>query len=116
MTQSADNLLADLPRPDTGEVFETLLACGQVRIERIVSSPRPDPVLYDQPQHEWVLLLAGMATLELAGERVELGAGDHLFIPAHCRHRVLATSDEPRCLWLAVHIWPAPTAPAEAGH
>jgi len=35
-----------------------------------------------------------------------MGAGDHLFIPAHTRHRVLATSEEPRCLWLAVHIDP----------
>jgi uncharacterized RmlC-like cupin family protein len=33
-----------------------------------------------------------------------LRPGDHLLIPAGLPHRVLATSDEPRCLWLAVHL------------
>jgi cupin 2 domain-containing protein len=100
------NLFHGLPEPAVGEVFDDVLRCGNLVIERIVSSPVPEPVLYDQPQHEWVLLLAGSAVLELDGESVALAAGDHLFIPAHCPHRVLSTSAEPRCLWLAVHLWP----------
>jgi cupin 2 domain-containing protein len=106
MSITTANLLAGLPRPDTGERFDELLRCGNVRIERIVSSPQPEPVVYDQPQHEWVLLLEGSAVLEIAGKVVRLCAGDHVLIPAHCRHRLLSTSTQPRCLWLAVHIWP----------
>ncbi len=98
------NLLRGLPRPADGEVFDELLRCRNVRIERIVSSARPEGVLYDQPQDEWVLLLQGCARLWVDGETVALGAGDHLFIPARTPHRVLETSDEPRCVWLAVHI------------
>lgn len=106
MTMVPADLFADLPAPETGEAFAEVLRRGNVHIERIVSSAQPEPVLYDQTQDEWVLLLAGNATLEVAGEPLELTAGDHLFIPAHCPHRLLATSAEPRCVWLAVHIWP----------
>ena len=104
----AENVLSPLPSPNTGEVFDELLRCRNLRVERIVSSPTPEPTLYDQPQDEWVLLLQGAASLEIADERVELGAGDHLLIPAHTPHRVLATSAEPRCVWLAVHLDPDP--------
>lgn len=98
------NLYADLPAPITGEVFDTLLQGRKLRIERIVSSAEPEPILYDQPQDEWVLLLRGQATLMVGDDRIELVAGDHLFIPAHTLHRVLTTSAEPRCIWLAVHL------------
>ncbi len=104
MPQVPLNLLTDLPRPAVGEVFEDLLRRGPVRIERIVSSSLPEPVLYDQPQDEWVLLLQGEASLLLAGEEVGLKAGDSLLIPARAPHRVLATSADPLCVWLAVHV------------
>jgi len=100
------NLLADLPAPASGEVFDELLRCRNLRIERIVSSPSPEPTLYDQVQDEWVLLLQGDAVIEIDGERVALRAGEHLLIPAHRPHRVLATSDDPLCVWLAVHLYP----------
>jgi cupin 2 domain-containing protein len=106
MTIVAANLFADLPKPETGEAFAEVLRRGNVHIERIVSSAAPEPVLYDQTQDEWVLLLTGAATIDVAGEVLELTAGDHLFIPAHCPHRLLATSADPPCVWLAVHIWP----------
>ncbi|WP_295386499.1 cupin domain-containing protein [uncultured Thiodictyon sp.] len=106
------NLFAELPSPQAGEVFADLLrldlkpgqAGGQVWIERIVSSATPEPVLYDQPQDEWVVLLQGRARLWVDGAERVLGPGDYLFIPAHTQHRVLETSVEPRCVWLAVHI------------
>ncbi|AGA90892.1 cupin domain-containing protein [Thioflavicoccus mobilis 8321] len=101
-----ENLFADLPVLATGEAFDELMRCRNVRIERIASSPVPGSVWYDQPHDEWVVLLTGQARLEMAGEVLEMGPGDHLFIPARTWHRVLATSDEPRCLWLAVHIDP----------
>ncbi len=101
---TASNLFSELPDIAQGEHFQELLNAGKVRIERIVSSDRPDPILYDQEQDEWVLLLQGRASLELAGRPIELLAGDYLFIPAHAPHRVLSTSRDPRCIWLAVHI------------
>jgi cupin 2 domain-containing protein len=109
---TVSNLLTDLSAPDTGEDFQTLLRRGGVHIERIFSSPRPEPTRYDQAHDEWVLLLQGQATLDVAGESVRLGPGDHLLIPAHCPHRVLSTSDTPRCVWLAVHIHAAQPTPA----
>lgn len=103
---STGNLFAVLSAPAGGEVFAELLHCRNVRIERIVSSDRPDPTLYDQEQDEWVCLLQGEAELSLHGQRLSLCAGDHLFIPAHTPHRVLRTSGDPPCIWLAVHIHP----------
>lgn len=100
------NLFEALPEPTDGEVFEDLLRCRRLQIERIVSSDRPDSSCYDQPQDEWVCLLQGAATLWIAGAMVDLKAGDYHFIPAHTPHRVVRTSHQPRCLWLAVHLHP----------
>ena len=107
------NLFENLPKLDAGEMFEDLLRCGNVRIERIVSSDRPDPTLYDQDQDEWVCLLQGSAELWIDGESVTLRAGDYRFIPARVPHRVLRTSSEPPCVWLAIHIHPEQAADGE---
>lgn len=109
MTRPIPNLFADLRPRESGEDFTELLHCRNVRIERISSSAFPEPVLYDQPQDEWVLLLRGEARLAVAGEEVRLVAGDYLFLPAHTAHQVLSVSADPRCLWLAVHIEPEPS-------
>nr|WP_221237210.1 cupin domain-containing protein [Roseospira goensis] len=101
-------MFADAAPPAAGETFETLLARGGVRLERIVSSAAPEDTLYDQPHDEWVCLLQGTATLWIAGETVTLTAGDHRLIPARTPHRVLRTAADPPCLWLAVH-WDGPT-------
>ncbi|MEA3639011.1 MAG: cupin domain-containing protein [Lamprobacter sp.] len=106
------HLFAGLPSPATGEVFEELLRCRNLRIERITSSGKPEPVLYDQAHDEWVLLLSGEARLEIAGEAITLSRGDYIFIPAHTPHRVLQTaqtsveptSADPGCTWLAIHL------------
>ncbi len=100
------NIFADPACPDSGESLTELLRCRNVSIERISSSDSPDPVLYDQEQDEWVVLLEGRATLEIVGENLDLVPGDHAFIPARTPHRVIATHPDPRCLWLAVHIYP----------
>lgn len=115
LPQTPHSLFFALPQPDKGEHFAELARCRNVRIERILSSVAPDPVLYDQMQDEWVILLEGSATLEVAGETVPLVPGDYLFIPAHTPHRVVATVPEPRCLWLAVHIFPGNEAHIPAG-
>jgi len=35
---------------------------------------------------------------------LELGKGDYVLIPPMQKHRVVYTSQEPPCIWLAVHF------------
>jgi len=100
-----------VPAAADGETVDVLLARPGLRIERIVSTGQSTPpgIWYDQPEDEWVALLAGSATLQWGdGSLVDLAPGDWLLIPAHIRHRVEATSVDPPCVWLAVHAAPAP--------
>jgi cupin 2 domain-containing protein len=90
----------------TAEEIEVVAEGEKIRIERIVSTGQTTSVgeWYDQAEDEWVTLLQGEAELSFAaGERHRLKAGDHLKIPAHCRHRVEYTSESPQCVWIAVH-------------
>lgn len=93
---------ADMPAD--GELFETLLETGNLRIERILSAPGSKSGPYDQEQDEWVLLMQGEAVLKVEGEKIELSAGDALLIPAHTEHSVLDTSANPPCIWLGLHL------------
>jgi cupin 2 domain-containing protein len=106
---SAGNLLARLPQsPEANERVDTLLDRADFRIERIVSTGQVTPAgeWYDQAADEWVLLVSGRARLEIEGEGVEreLGPGDYVFLPAHCRHRVAWTDPDQATVWLAVHL------------
>ncbi len=96
----------NLPNPlPSDEVFTDLISAVRVRIERIVSSGQTTPAgeWYDQDRDEWVALIQGAAVLEYEnGEKLRLSAGDHLLIPAHCRHRLDFTSENPPCIWIAV--------------
>lgn len=100
------NLLEDLPGPAAEEVAETLARSSHVRVERIVSRGQASPAdfWYDQPEHEWVLLLQGRAGLHIAGEAAErvLGPGDYVHLPARTRHRVTWTASDETTIWLAV--------------
>ncbi|MDQ6971653.1 MAG: cupin domain-containing protein [Mariprofundaceae bacterium] len=100
------NLFADIPALLPDEISESLLAAGGVRIERIVSTGQssPEGFWYNQEEHEWVLLVAGSAGLEIEGEASvhQLKAGDFLHIPAHQRHRVAWTDAGTETIWLAV--------------
>ncbi len=86
------------------EFFETLLKfSGTGRVERIYSEPYSDGQWYDQDEDEFVLLLSGESVLEFAdSSKLELGAGDWLVIDRRTAHRVVRTSDNPRCVWLTV--------------
>jgi len=103
-----DNLFTALPPPDpqAAEQIDDLLRRPGLRIERIVSSGQASPpgFWYDQPEGEWVLLLSGSAGLRLEHETEVrlLRPGDHLDIPAHCRHRVEWTEAGTTTVWLAV--------------
>ncbi len=98
------NLFHDSEPPVQGERFDTLLSHRNLQIERILSSSRIESVDYLQEQDEWVLLARGEARMTVAGETIELTAGDHLFLPAGTPHRVERTSDG--ALWLAIHLHP----------
>ena len=108
------NFFTHSPGPVSWVSCGDLWRQANLRVERISSSASPDSGLYDQEQDEWVMLVEGRAVLEVAGRRVPLSPGDYLVIPAHTPHRVLETHPEPRCLWLAVHLYPATTASARA--
>ncbi|MFT4097438.1 MAG: cupin domain-containing protein [Rhodoblastus sp.] len=102
------NLLADLLASLPDERIDTLLARSGLRIERIVSTGQASPpgFWYDQPQDEWVCVIAGAAAVLVEGEaqpRV-MKAGDWLEIPAHVRHRVAWTDPTRHTVWIAVHV------------
>ena len=112
MTQTG-NLVQPLPAPAEEEFFETLVETPQMRIERIVSHGHAsaDGFWYDQSQHEWVLLVAGAAELELEGQgRVPMAPGDWINLPAKVRHRVVSTNSNEATVWLAVHYQPCSSA------
>jgi len=101
------NLLTDLPDARQAEVFQTLLDQRDgVRIERIVSwgQATPEGQWYDQDHDEWVLVMTGAASVQLAGEDVArlLEPGCWLHLPARCRHRVVWTAPDQETVWLAV--------------
>lgn len=108
MSPDLANLFAELPStPQPEEQFRVLLARPGLRIERIVSTGQASPpdFWYDQPQGEWVLLLQGEATLEIAGEALprRLRPGDFVHLPPRMKHRVAGTAPDQATIWLAIH-------------
>jgi cupin 2 domain-containing protein len=99
LTRSFHNWVAPLAGAEQVDVF---LQHRDVTIERIVSSGSQPPARYLQDHDEWVMLVAGEATLTLGGKPVSLQAGDTLHLPAGVEHEVLHTSAG--AVWLAVHI------------
>src|SRR5260370_40180049 len=100
------NLLRDVPDARAGEVSERILAAPGLRIERIVSHGQASlpGFWYDQPEAEFVLLLAGAARLRFEDETEDrlLGPGDSIHIAAHRRHRVAWTDPATPTVWLAL--------------
>lgn len=101
------NLFADAGPPLEGERFETILSHRNLVVERIVSSEKVPSCEYVQSQDEWVVLVQGEATLQVADETITLVAGDHLFLPAGVPHTVKRVSGG--AIWLAVHLYPEKT-------
>jgi len=101
------NLLDGTAPPPGGEIQEVLAEGAGVSIRRIVSlgHETPEGAWYDQPEREWVAVLAGNAVVEFEdGRRVAMWPGQWLDIPAHARHRVAATAADRPTVWLAVHF------------
>lgn len=86
------------------EVFEDILKKDNIRIERILSAGQTSPETgwYDQDENEFVILLQGNATIEFEDGVKELKTGCYLDIPAHKKHKVTYTTDDPVCIWIAV--------------
>ena len=84
--------------PVPGNLFAGLSGKAAAEaVETLVRSPASRPgrrahrgFWYDEPLDEWVVVLSGAAGLLVEGERGPrtLRAGDHVHLPAHCRHRV----------------------------
>lgn len=102
------NFYAELPADTQDrERFDTLLQRPGLKLERIVSTGQCSPpgFWYDQPEGEWVLLLAGEARLRFADEADArlMKPGDFVDIAPRRRHRVETTSTTPPAVWLALH-------------
>lgn len=102
------NLLEAQPSAREAEVTELLLRAQGVRVERIVSfgQASPEGFWYDQDEAEWVMLVAGRARLTIADESSDrhLEAGDAIYLPAGCRHRVAWTDPTQQSVWLALFV------------
>lgn len=100
--------LFDLPTPDmAAEIVSPLLVRKAMKIERIVSAGQtsPDGYWYDQPESEFVVLMAGKAILrfEAPDVTIEMTPGDWVDIPPRRRHRVEWTQATPPTVWLAIY-------------
>jgi cupin 2 domain-containing protein len=98
------NTFDDLPQHLPKEVVQTLIRAADVRIERIISHGHASPAdfWYDQPQHEWVIVLKGAARLQFEDGMVEMKVGDFINIPAFKKHRVDWTTPDEPTVWLGV--------------
>ena len=101
---SIKNILDDLPDHLPKELVQILVRAADVRIERIISLGHASPAdfWYDQPQHEWVIVLKGAARLQFQDSTVELKVGDFINIPAFKKHRVDWTTPDEPTVWLGV--------------
>lgn len=101
---SITNILDELPQQLPRELVQTLIRAADVRIERIISHGHASPAdfWYDQPQHEWVIVLKGAARLQFEDAMFEMRPGDYINIPAYKKHRVDWTTPDEPTVWLGV--------------
>jgi cupin 2 domain-containing protein len=102
--ENVTNIFDDLPQHMPKEVVQTLIRAADVRIERIISHGHASAAdfWYDQPQHEWVIVLKGAARLQFEDGMVEMKVGDFINIPAFKKHRVDWTTPDELTVWLGV--------------
>ena len=98
------NLFTQVTRTDD-EFLEIIFSGNNnFRVERIVSQGHisPQNLWYDQNESEFAAVLQGHAKLEFEHKILTLNPGDWVIIPPHEKHKVIYTSSEPACVWLAV--------------
>lgn len=92
-----------LPDINEDEIVDILKENENVRIERIISTRQVSDWMI-QERKEYVVLLQGTAIIEFNDKKVEMKAGDTLFIEKMERHRVGYTSENPCCIWFCIHF------------
>ena len=92
-----------LPDIKEDEIVDILKENENVRIERIISTGQVSYWMI-QERKEYVVLLQGNAIIEFNDKKVEMKAGDTLFIEKMERHRVTYTSENPCCIWFCIHF------------
>ena len=75
------------------------------RIERMILTDDSTSDWNDFDEGKWFIQLRGSAAIDFYGEigLRQMRVGDHVFVPAHQKHRVSATSKTPS-VWLAVFV------------
>jgi len=100
------NIFSDIPENIAEEIFETIISTEKICIERIISKGHrsAEGFWYDQEKNEWVILLKGAARILFENQEkpIHLKPGDHIHIPARCRHRVDWTDPDCTTIWIAV--------------
>jgi cupin 2 domain-containing protein len=86
--------------PIRGESVEVVAEVSGVVVEQILSGEIDGPVEYLQAYDEWVVVLAGSATLTVDGTTVGLSPGEWLLLPRETPHRLESTA--PDTSWLVV--------------
>ena len=86
--------------PAEGEVTRFVARLTGAIVEEIHSGALPEPADYSSDIDEWVVVLAGSATLVVDGEQLELTVGDWVLLPAGTPHTLVRT--EPGTHWLTV--------------
>ena len=108
MQPAVQNLCNPMPDATAAEITQTMLTAKGVRLERIVSHGQasPEGFWYEQDEAEWVMVIAGSARLAIEGQdkERELVAGDAVYLPARCRHRVTWTDPNSPTVWIALFI------------
>ena len=92
-----------LPGIKEDEIIDILKENEDVKIERIISTGQVSDWMI-QERKEYVLLIQGNAVIEFNDKKVEMKAGDTLFIEKMERHRVGYTSENPCCIWFCIHF------------
>ncbi len=86
--------------PATGEHVVRLADLRHAVVVQILSGRLERPIDYRQDEDEWVVVLHGRATLDVEDERMHLGPGDWVLLPAGTAHRLVET--HPGTTWLTV--------------
>lgn len=89
------------------ELFIQLFKNENCLIEKIISTGQStkEGEWLSGERDEWVILLQGFSEIRFSdGSSYKMKAGDYLLIPSNTGHRVESTSNNPACIWLAVHI------------
>ena len=93
--------------PATGEHITRLADIGDSVVDQILSGRLDEPIGYRQDEDEWVVVLNGRAILDVEDERLHLGPGDWVMLPARTLHRLVET--DPGTSWLTVTSTSRPT-------